>query len=742
MTGPSSPASSNVGKLGLLLLLAAAIASFFIFDFGQYLTLDTLKVRQAELAGLVAAKPVLVVGTFFLFYIAITAASLPGAAVLTLAAGAIFGLWRGVAIVSFASAIGATLAFLSARFLLRDWVQRRFGGRLRAINEGVERDGAFYLLSLRLVPVAPFFLVNLAMGLTPIRTITFYWVSQLGMVAGTVAFVNAGTQLARIDSPGDVLSPVLIGSFVLLGLFPLLAKAGLAWFKRRKLYARFTRPKHFDRNLVVIGAGAGGLVASYVAATVKAKVTLVEAREMGGDCLNTGCVPSKALIRAARAAHEMRDAGRFGIAPREPEVDFPAVMRRVRATIDAIAPHDSIERFTELGVDVRRGYATIVDPWTVEIARPDGGKSRLTTRAIVIAAGGEPVAPKLPGIEASGYLTSETMWDALSERDSLPERLAILGGGPIGCEMAQAFARLGSQVTLVNKGDRLLDKEDPEVSQLAAETLEGAGVTLLCGYEGVRCDDGALVVRGPEGAERSIPYDELIVALGRGPRLTGYGLEALGIDTSKSLVTNPYLETTYPNILAAGDVSGSYQFTHFASHQAWFAAVNGLFGQFRRFRADRPVLPWVTYLDPEIARVGHNETSATAAGIAHEMVRYDLAELDRAITEGATAGFVKVLVEPGKDRILGATIVGAGAGELIAELVLAMKGKLGLDAILGTIHAYPTLMEANRYAAGERKKAHKPERLLAWIERYHGWRRCGEAAPATPARGAMAEAVA
>ena len=706
------------GKLALLALILAGVVGFFLLDLGQYLTLSSLKAQQAELGRWVDARPLEAAGLFFLVYVAVTALSLPGAAILTLAAGAIFGLLLGTVIVSFASTIGASLAFLSARYLLRDWVKARFSKRVQAIDEGIAKDGPFYLLTLRLIPVFPFFLINLAMGLTAMRLLTYFLVSQIGMLPGTIVYVLAGTQLAAIESTADILSPGLIGSFVLLGLFPLIAKFVIDRIRRRRIYKSWKRPKTFDRNLVVIGAGAGGLVTAYIAATVRAKVTLVEANLMGGDCLNTGCVPSKALIRTARAAHEMRHAGAYGLEPAEPRLRWPAVMERVSAIIRHIEPADSVERYTGLGVDVRLGHARILDPWTIEI----DGKERLTTRAIVIAAGGEPIVPDIPGLEEAGYLTSDTMWDALARREELPRRIIIIGGGPIGTELAQAFARLGAEVTQVEHGPRVLAKEDEEVSAFVADTLRAEGVRILTGHEAIRCEGRTLIARSDAG-ETALPFDEIIVAVGRKPRLAGYGLEELGIDTDRSIVTNDYLETLYPNIFAAGDVSGAQQFTHFAAHQAWYAAVNALFGIFRRFRADYSIIPRVTYTDPEVAHAGLTEAEAKAQEMPHEIVRYDLGHLDRAVTESANQGFVKLLVAPGKDRILGATIAAHNGGEMLAEIVLAMKHGIGLDKVLGTIHAYPTMAEANKYAAGEWKKMHKPERVLRWLERYHAWRR-------------------
>ena len=709
-------------KILIILALAVLVAAYFFLGLGDYLTVDGIKQVAGEIGTYYESNPLQVIALFFLTYVAVTAASLPGAAVMTLAAGALFGVVIGTIVVSFASTLGAVLAFLASRYVLRDTIEQRFGDRLKTVNQGLERDGAFYLFTIRMIPLFPFFVVNLVMGLTRIRARTYAWVSQVGMLLGTIVYVNAGTQLAQIDSLAGIASPAVLASFALLGIAPWIAKAIIGWIKRRKVYAGFARPKSFDRNLVVIGAGSAGLVSSLIAATVKAKVTLVEANRMGGDCLNTGCVPSKALIKSAKVAEQMRHADRYGLEPSEPEVPFRQTIARVMGAIKTIEPHDSVERYTGLGVDVVEGYAKVVDPWTVEIARKDGATQRLTTRAIVIAAGAEPFVPQIAGLEGSGYLTSDTMWDAFAQMDRVPARIAVLGGGPIGCELSQALARLGSSVTQVEMADRVLGREDPEVSAAAQISLEASGVSVLTDHRAIRVADGTLFA-DCQGAQVGIDFDCLIVAVGRAARLTGYGLEAIGIDTAKTVVTDEFLTTKYPNIYAAGDVAGPFQFTHTASHQAWFASVNALFGQFKRFKADYRVIPAVTFLDPEIARVGINEIEAEKQGIAYEVTRYDLDDLDRAIAESETRGFVKVLTPPGKDTILGATIVGAHAGELLAEYVLAMKHGLGLNKILGTIHSYPTMAEANKFAAGEWKKAHKPEALLALVEKYHNWRR-------------------
>ena len=714
----------------LVLLILASVVGFFAFDLDRFLTLESLQQSQDDFVALKAQSPWLLAAIAFTLYVLVTALSLPGALIMTLAMGALFGLAIGTLLVSFASSVGATLAFLAARFVLRDTVQQRFSDKLKAINDGVAKDGALYLFTLRLVPVFPFFLINLLMGLTKMRTRTFYWVSQLGMLAGTLVFVNAGTQLAQLQSLSGILSPGLLFSFALLGIFPFIAKKTTTWLQGRRVYAKWQRPKSFDRNLVVIGAGAAGLVAAYIGAAVKAKVTLIEAHKMGGDCLNYGCVPSKALIKSARIAHAMRHAAHYGLASVEPAVSFREVMARVHQIIRTVEPHDSVERYTKLGVEVLQGYARIVDPWTVEVTLNNGDRNgeiqRLTTRSIVIATGARPFVPQLPGLDDVGYVTSDTLWDAFAKLDAPPTRLLVLGGGPIGCELAQSFARLGSNVTQVEMAPRIMIREDEEVSELARQSLVHDGVAVLTGHKALRCEregERKFIVVEHGGAEQRIEFDALLCAVGRVARLTGYGLEELGIETQRTVVTNDYLETLYPNIFAAGDVAGPYQFTHTAAHQAWYAAVNALFGEFRKFKADYAVIPWATFIEPEVARVGLNEQEAREKGVAYEVTRYGLDELDRAIADGSAHGFVKVLTVPGRDRILGVTIVGEHAGELLAEFVLAMKHGLGLNKILGTIHTYPTMAEANKYVAGEWKRAHAPQRLLACLSRYHDWKR-------------------
>ncbi len=702
-------------RLILAALLAAAFVAFFAAGGHRYFSFDNLKAQQAAFEGWRAAYPWQSAAGFFALYVLFTSLSLPAASLMTLLAGAIFGLGWGVLIVSFASAIGATLAFLASRFVLREWVQARFHAQLRAVNEGVEREGGFYLFTLRLIPAVPYFLINLAMGLTPMRTWTYYWVSQAAMFPATVLYVNAGTQLGQLQSLRQVLSWDLIGAFLLLGVFPLVATRALRWVKARRVYARWPRPAKFDRNLVVIGAGSAGLVAAYIAAAVRARVTIVEKHRMGGDCLYTGCVPSKALLKSAKVFHQVRNAAAFGLKNASAEVDFAAVMERVQRVIGAIEPHDSAERYTRLGVECLQGEARIVSPWSVEV----NGRT-LTTRAIVIAAGARPLVPRIPGLESLDVLTSDNVW----KLRALPARLVVLGGGPIGCELAQAFARFGSRVTQVEMLPRLLSREDEEVSAAIGARFRDEGIDVRTGHRAVRIEGKTLVCESPAGEAR-FEFDALLCALGRVPNTAGYGLEELGIPLAKAgtVQTNEYLQTLYPNIFACGDVAGPYQFTHTASHQAWYAAVNALFGGWRSFRADYSVIPWATFTDPEVARVGLNEAEARASNVPYEVTRYGIDDLDRAIADGAAHGMVKVLTVPGRDRILGATIVGEHAGDLIVEFIAAMKHGIGLKRILGTIHIYPTLAEANKYAAGAWRRAHAPEAWLRRLERFHAWMR-------------------
>ncbi|HIF9472285.1 dihydrolipoyl dehydrogenase [Photobacterium damselae] len=712
-------------KLFLLGIIAAVIGIWLYFDLSQYFTLEQAKAQQLALQDTIQTHPVWASLVFFFAYVAVTALSLPGAAIMTLLGAALFGFWWSLVLVSFASTIGATLAFLFSRFILRDWVQTKFGSRLSAINDGVKKQGSFYLLSLRLIPVFPFFLINLLMGLTPIRAKQFFFVSQLGMLPGTAVYVNAGTQLGEINTLSGIISlPVLI-SLALLGLFPLIAKAVMNQIQARKIYQKWQKPTSFDQNMVVIGAGSGGLVSAYIAAAVKAEVTLIEKHKMGGDCLNTGCVPSKALIRAAHNMAEIQRAAEFGVSTGPIAIDFKQVMTRVQKVISKIEPHDSIERYRSLGVNCITGEAIIRSPWEVEV---DG--KIITTKNIVIATGARPLVPNIPGLQSVNYLTSDTVW-SLQEQ---PQKLLVLGGGPIGCELAQSFARLGTKVTLVEMAPQLLIREDSDAAKLVQDSLIADGVEIKLEHKAMRFESiidangktmGKVYLDFHNEQQVTVEFDVVLLALGRVANVQGFGLEELGITTTArgTVEVNDYLQTQYPNIYAVGDVVGPYQLTHAASHQAWYAAVNGLFGQFKRFKADYSVMPAATYTSPEVARVGLNEKEATAQGIEFDVVTYGIDDLDRAITDGEDHGFIKVITPKGKDTILGATIVGTNAGDLLAEFTLAMRHNLGLNKILATVHPYPTMSEAVKYTAGVWKRNNAPEKLLEWVAKYHRWMR-------------------
>lgn len=706
-------------KIGLVGLLAAIIVLFFIFDLGQYLTLDYIKTQQSGIELYYSDNRALTLALFFTIYVIVTGASLPGAAILTLASGAVFGLVTGLILVSFASSVGASLAFLFSRYLFRETVQARFGNSLKSINDGIAKDGAFYLFALRLVPAFPFFVINLVMGLTSIKLKTFYWVSQLGMLAGTAVYVNAGTQLAQIESASGIFTFELLLSFVLLGFLPFLGKKIISILNNRKALSGFAKPKHFDTNMVVIGGGSAGLVTAYIAAAVKAKVTLVERHKMGGDCLNTGCVPSKAIIRSAKFMSHVARSEAFGIKQAQADFDFADIMDRVANVIKKIEPHDSVERYTELGVDVVTGTAKITSPWSVEV----DGKT-INAKNIVIATGARPFVPPIEGIQSVDYYTSDNLWDLRVK----PEKLVVLGGGPIGTELTQAFGRLNISVTQVEMAPRILLREDLEVSQLVQARLVEEGVNVLVNHKAkqfVKRDGKDILIAEHEGKDVEVNFDTLIVAVGRAANSSGFGLEALGVrlNPNRTIAVNEFLQTNIPTVFACGDVTGPYQFTHVAAHQAWFASVNALFGSLKCFKVDYSVIPWATFSEPEVARVGLNEIEAKEQNIDYEVTKYQIDDLDRAIADSEDHGFVKVLTVPGKDKILGVTIVGEHAGDLIAEYILAMKHKLGLNKILGTIHIYPTMAEANKYVAGEWKRAHAPQKLLAWVGKFHHWKR-------------------
>lgn len=711
-------------KVTLIVAIVAIISIFIGLDGHKLLTLANLQSHQASLAQWIEVNLLLAVAGYTAIYVLVTALSLPGAVIMTLAGGAFFGNIYGLLAVSLASTVGASLAFLVARFLMRDTLRSRYRETVAKMDRGVEKDGAFYLATLRLVPVFPFFLINLAMGLTSMKLRTYALVSWVAMLPGTFIYVNAGTQLGQIQSTSDIVSADLLISFALLGIFPLIAKFVVGFIRRRRVYANWQKPESFDYNLLVIGGGSAGLVSAYIAAAVKAKVALIEKHKLGGDCLNTGCVPSKALIRSAKAADTMRHANRYGLESVPVKGSFKNIMNRVKDVVAKIEPHDSPERYQKLGVDCIFGEASFISPWELEVKHNDGRTERLTARSIVVATGGKPAMPPIPGLADINPLTSDNLWD-LEEQ---PQRLLVLGGGPIGSELAQAFARLGTQVTQVERDDRLLAKEDLDVSEVVKKQFEADGIDLRLNHAATKfcTEDGEKVAYcDHKGQQVRIPFDQVLVAVGRSANTAGLNLNRIGIEPlpNGTVPVEDDMSLRYPNVFACGDVAGPYQFTHAASHQAWYAAVNGLFGQFKRFKVDYRVMPWITFTSPEVARVGLSEAEAKEQGVAYELTRFGLDDLDRAIADSDDYGFIKVLTPPGKDKILGAVVVGAHAAEILAEFTLAMKHGLGLNKILGTIHPYPTWNESAKYAAGEWKRANAPETILRLLEKLHGWRR-------------------
>ena len=706
-------------KLVIAAFILLAVGAYVAFDLGQYLTLGFIQSRLASLQAFRDENFAVTAAIYFVFYVVATGISIPGAILLTLLGGAIFGLWWGTLLVSFASSIGATGAFLASRLLLRDWVQRRFGAYLAPINKGIAKDGAFYLFSLRMVPLVPFFVVNLLMGLTSISVPAYYFASQIGMFVSTLVYVNAGAELAQITSLSGLVSPSVLVSFTLLGVVPLAAKGVIGVMQKRKRLSSFKKPKRFDANVVVVGGGSAGLVTSLIVAGAKAKVVLVEKHRMGGDCLYTGCVPSKSIIRSGRIMEYIRRAEDYGIVDAAGKVDFAAVMRRVQTVIETIEPHDSPERFTSLGVECVSGAARLLSPYEVEVE----GK-RITTESIVIASGARPFIPSVPGLDGIDYLTSDNVW-SLTE---LPPRLLVVGGGPIGCELAQAFSRLGSKVTQVDMAERIMPREDADVSAAVSTRFEAQGIEVLTSHRLQKFEtvDGEHFMEAEhQGKPVRVAFDRVLLAIGRKANTEGFGLEEIGVALTPqgTVEVNEYLQTSLPNVFACGDVAGPYQFTHMASYQAWFAALNAIAGGIWRSRVNYSVVPWATFTDPEVARVGLSEDEAKQRGIAYELTRYEMNHHDRSLADGEAHGFVKILTVPGKDKILGVTIVGYHAGEQIAEFVFAMTHNMGLKSISAVTHIYPTLGEANKFAANAWRSARLPTQYFPWLKRFFDWRR-------------------
>ncbi|MFZ9506452.1 MAG: FAD-dependent oxidoreductase [Burkholderiaceae bacterium] len=718
-------------------LVALAGLGWWLFGESAF-DLSTLRDVRDTMAHRVRQTPELAALAFIAAYLLVAALALPGALVLTLLGGALFGFGPGVLLVALASSLGALLSFSVVRWIAGRSLRDRLAARLTPIASGIERDGAYYLFTLRVVPVFPFFLVNVLVALTPIRTWTFYWVSLIGMLPATLVYVNAGHQLASLDSLSGLLTPGLMGALALLGVFPLVARRLLPGIARRIGWLMGTvranrrwrgqRPHRFDRDLIVIGAGAAGLVAANIAASLRAKVTLIEREAMGGDCLNTGCVPSKALIRLANRVREERlfaeqGTGIAGIpSGNTARPDLAVILDRVRATIDRIAPHDSVERYRALGVECIRAEARVLSPWTVDVTPAEGGGGeRLHARHLIIATGAEPVVPDIAGLAPGRALTTQTLW-AIRE---LPNRLLVLGGGPVGCELAQAFQRLGSAVTLVERAGRLLPREEPEASAEVRRSLEADGVRVLTGATLQSVQDGSRAhVVGAHG-QAVIEFDQLLCALGRRSRVEGVGLDELGLarDADGTLRVDDWMRTSEPGVFACGDVATADRLTHVAGQMAWHAAFNALFGGLWPLRIDRRAIPRCVFTDPEVARVGLTRVEAEQAGIKVVCTRHEMSALDRAIIEEQTGGFVMVLTAQGSDRIVGATVVGARAGELISLFTLAIRERLGLRRLMSMMIAYPGWADAGRAVASQWQRDHAPVFVLTWLERWHRWRR-------------------
>ncbi|MFT6295505.1 MAG: pyruvate/2-oxoglutarate dehydrogenase complex dihydrolipoamide dehydrogenase (E3) component [Glaciecola sp.] len=484
---------------------------------------------------------------------------------------------------------------------------------------------------------------------------------------------------------------------------------------------KFTKPKKFDANIVIVGAGSAGLVAAIIAAGAKAKVILIEKHKMGGDCLNTGCVPSKSLIRSGRMMAYLRRAKEYGIDDATGTINFKAVMARVQNVIKAIEPHDSVERFTSLGVECIIGDAMIESPYTVKV-----NDRTINTKSIIIASGARPLVPPIPGLETVDYVNSDTVW-GLTE---LPPRLLVVGGGPIGCELAQAFNNLGSKVTQVDMAPRIMPREDIEVSATVMQQFEKDGIDVLVDHKLLKFEkiDGENWMQAQHaGKTVRVAFDCVLLAIGRKPNVEGFGLENLEMPLTPqgTVQVSDAMQTAYPNIYACGDVAGPYQFTHMASYQAWFASLNAMLGGLWRSKANYRVVPWATFTDPEVARVGLSEQDAIEQKIPYDITRYDMDHLDRALADGEAHGFVKVLTVPGKDRILGATIVGYHAGEMIGEFVFAMTHNMGLGKISAVTHIYPTSLEANKFTANAWRSARLPEKYFPLLDKYFRWRRGG-----------------
>jgi len=738
----AAPATSPwVKRLTALVALVALLVAVRFLPIERWLLDFVAWVRSAGARGMVV----------FAVAYALLGLFLPGA-MLTLGAGFAYGVVVGTAVVCVASNLTAVGAFLLGRTLARDAIAARIGAnpRFAAIDRAVGRQGLKIVLLVRLSPLFPFTLLNYAFGLTRVTLRDYLVGSLVGMLPGTVMYVYLGSLVTSLTelaagrpSGGAVQQAFYFGGLVATVAVTLyvthVARRALADVTGDEAHAEpappvppslvqpddehnrallahvhppgWTNPTPAARyDLVVVGGGTAGLVSAAGASGLGARVALVERHLLGGDCLNVGCVPSKAMIAAARTAATARETSAFGVRVSGLDVDFAAVMERMRRLRAGIAPHDGAERFTRLGVDVFLGEGRFTGRATLEV---DG--RRLTFTRAVVATGARATAPPIPGLEDVGYLTNETVfW--LTE---LPRRLAVVGAGPIGCELAQAFCRLGSRVTALEMLPQVLGKEDPDAAAIVERRLRTDGVAIVLGARIERAErrgrDKVLVYEAG-GARREVACDAILVGAGRAPNVEGLGLEAAGVACGRDGVTvNDYLQTTNRRIYAAGDVASRFRFTHMADALARIVLANALFGGWKKASALH--VPWCTYTSPEVAHVGLYAEEAKARGHAVDTLTIPMAEVDRAVLDGDEAGFFRVHLERGRDRILGATLVSAHAGETISEVTLAMTRRLGLATLAGVIHPYPTEAEAIRKAADEYNRG----RLTPTVKRVLGW---------------------
>jgi len=708
-----------VKRIVIAIIIVILIALYVIYDVGSYLTVANLKAHQIEFIRFYNKNLLYTLSVYFGLYIIVTALSLPGVAIMTLAGGAIFGVWMGTLLVSVASALGATLSFLVSRVFLKNYLQKKHANKLAIISDGLRKDDLFYLFTLRLIPVFPFYLINLLMGQTPIKTAQFFLMSILGMLPGTLVYVNAGSQIANIKTFLGIFSPGVLVSLILLGMFPFVARKIVEHLKTRKYLHQYFKPRKFDYNLVIIGGGPAGLVSANIASTMNAKVALIEKSNMGGGSLNTASVPSKALIRSAKLLYEIGHPRNLGIRRAKADFGIDSIMERVQNTIKKLEPRDMTGHLTESGVECIKGAARIITPYEVRV----NGRS-LITQNIIIATGAKPKLPEINGLEMIDYFTSETIWNL----NVLPAKLLILGGGPTGCEFAQSFRRLGSHVTIVEQNNRILNNEDEDVVAYISQKFKDEGIHVLLGCEAVRVVVDAqrkLFVCKHANKNIAIEFDEILVATGQVANTDGFGAQDLNLHTTVNgeIEVDEFLRTNFPNIFACGDVAGPYKYTHMASYQAWHAVVNALFQPFKKYKIDYSVVPRATFTDPELACVGINEIEAKEMKIKYDVSNFRLEELDKAEINCQTKGMVKVLTMPGRDIILGVSIVSSHASEMISEFVTAMTHGIGLHQIFKTIHIYPTFSEANQYVAANWKNLRSQGVVLKFLRWFHRWRR-------------------